>query len=59
MSMTTAESSKAGRARYRGRGMCINGCGRPWVLLCGLCRACADKRAANAKAWRSRKAMEN
>lgn len=47
-----AQRDKLLRIRYYDAGVCINGCGRPWVLPCGLCRTCADKRNANKRAWK-------
>jgi hypothetical protein len=52
----TAESPpydhKVKRAGYWAKGQCGCGCGRPFVLPCGLCRQCADRNKANKKRWK-------
>jgi hypothetical protein len=52
-----ADSKNTRIYRYD-RGVCINGCGRPFTLECGLCRPCADKRAENARLWRLKKKLQ-
>ena len=55
--MTSAERSKLKRIRLWDSGKCINYCGRPFVLECGLCRECADKRNLSTRLWKARKKL--
>lgn len=47
----TPEQHKAKRAARWAEGKCGYGCGRPFVLPCGICRECADKNKAAKKRW--------